>query len=190
MPERVFERPLLGRDLRADVQVLQRAAAADAEVRAARHDPLRARPAQRDQRRLLPVVLAPAHRDLHLLAGQRVLDEHDLAFGVVRHALRLEVERLDAKPLVRARHGGDYPRRGGRLLNFPSPGECSIAEPPKAQMGPPGRVERSGTEDWQAPRKSAFLAGERSASSGSTEGASGAVRGAANLSGRADSKGR
>jgi hypothetical protein len=92
------------------MQVLQCAAAADAEVRAARHDPLRALPAQGDQRRLLPVVLAPADRDLHLLAGQRILDEHDLAFGVVRHALRLEVERLDAKPLVRACHDRDYPR--------------------------------------------------------------------------------
>ena len=37
MPERVLERALLGRDLRADVQVLHLAAAADAEVRAARH---------------------------------------------------------------------------------------------------------------------------------------------------------
>jgi len=39
-------------------------------------------------------------------------------------------------------------------------------------------------------RKQAFLAGERPVSSGSTEGASGVVRGTANLSGRADSKGK
>ncbi len=105
VPECVFECPLLGRDLCRDVKVLHLAAAADAEVRATRHDALRARPLQRRHRRLLPVVLLAVHGDPHLLAGQRVLDEDDLALGVVGHALRLEVERLDGEPLVRHRHG-------------------------------------------------------------------------------------
>src|SRR6188474_3574419 len=141
--------------------MLQGAAAADAEVRAARHDPLRARPAQRDERRPLPVVLALAHGDLHLLAGQRILDEHHLAFGVVRHALRLEVERLDAKPLVRARHGFDYPS-GARLLNFPSPGERSTAgaaEGADATSGSRRTLRYRGLAS--AAERSAFLAGER-----------------------------
>ena len=190
VPERVLERALLGRHLRGDVQVLHRAAAADAEVRATRHDPLRALPAQGDQRRLLPVALAPADRDLHLLAGERVLDEHHLALGVVRHALRLEVERLDAKPLVHARHGFGLSGAGRPLLNCPSPGECSLGEPPKAQMGPAVRSNAQAPRTGKRSRKQAFLAGERPVSSGSTEGASGVVRGAANLSGRADSKGK
>ena len=111
MPERVLERALLGRDLRGDVEVLHLAAAADAEVRAARHDALRALAAQLDQRRLLPVVLAPLDRDANLFARQRVLDEDDLAFAVVGDALRLEIERLDPQPFLGARHGGDYPGR-------------------------------------------------------------------------------
>ena len=54
-----------------------------------------------------------------------------------------------------------------------------------------GRVERSGTKDWQTlVFLQAFLAGERPAPSGPTEGASGTVFGTANLSGRADSKGK
>jgi hypothetical protein len=58
-------------------------------------------------------------------------------------------------------------------------------------MGLAGRVERSGTKDWHTlVFLQAFLAGERLAPSGPTEGASGVVRGAANLSGRADSKGK
>ena len=104
VPERVLEGALLGRDLRGDVEVLHLAAAADAEVRAARHDALRALTAQLDERRLLPVVLAPLDCDPHFLARQRVLDEHDLAFAVVGNALRLEIERLDPQPFVGARH--------------------------------------------------------------------------------------
>ena len=42
-PQRVLERALLGGDLRAGVEVLQRAAAADAEMRAARIDARRVR---------------------------------------------------------------------------------------------------------------------------------------------------
>ena len=109
MPERILERALLGRDLRGDVEVLHLAAAADAEMRAARHDPLRAFTTKLDQRRLLPVVLAPLGRDANLFSRQRILDEDDLAFAVAGDALRLEIERLDPKPFLGARHGSDYP---------------------------------------------------------------------------------
>jgi hypothetical protein len=105
VPERIFECALLGRDLRADVQVLHLAAAAESEVRAARHHALRAVAPPHRRGRLLPVVLAPVHVDLHLLPRQRVLDEDDLALAVVGDALRLEVERLDLQPFIGLRHG-------------------------------------------------------------------------------------
>ena len=112
MPERVLEHALLDRDLRGDVEMLHPAAAADAEVRAARHHPLRAFAAQRRDLRLLPRVLAAPDRDLHFLARQRILDEHHLAFAVAGDALRLEIERVDPEPFIGARHAGNYPGRG------------------------------------------------------------------------------
>jgi hypothetical protein len=187
MPERILERALLGRDLRGDVEVLHLAAAADAEVRAARHDALRALAAQLDQRRLLPVVLAPLGRDANLFARQRILDEDDLAFAVVGDALRLEIERLDPQPFLGARHGSII--RAGRAAKLRPPGESFVrAKPPKAQTGAMPRSNAQATRTGKRLLAS-VLAGERPAASGPTEGASNAVRGAANLSGRADSRG-
>ncbi len=105
MPKRVLDSALLGRHLRGDVEVLHLAAAADAEMRAARHDALRALAAKLEQRRLLPVVLPTLDGDADLLARQGILDEHHLAFAVAGDALRLEVERLDPQPFIGARHG-------------------------------------------------------------------------------------
>ena len=104
MPQVVFQRALLDGDLRRRVQVLHLATAAgagmQAEMRAGGAHSLRTLAAQRGQCGLLPIVLAPADLDLHLFAGQRPFDEHHLAGFVVGHALGLDVERLDAKPLA------------------------------------------------------------------------------------------
>ena len=115
VPQTVFERALLDRDLRSRVQVLHLAAATgagvQAEMRAGRAHPLRTLALQCRQRGLLPLLLAPVDAHLHRLARQRALDEYDLAFAVMGHALRFEVERLDLQPLVVCRHTPDYPGR-------------------------------------------------------------------------------
>ena len=189
MPQRILERALLGRDLRGDVEVLHLAAAADAEVRAARHDALRA--AHGEARRSVAcsqLFLRRLTCDANLFARQRILDEDDLAFAVVGDALRLEIERLDPKPFLGARHGLDYPGRG-RAAKLRPPGESFVrAKPPKAQTV---AMPRSNAQATRTGKRlfASVLAGERPAASGSTEGASNAVRGAANLSGRADSRG-
>src|SRR5699024_7461828 len=86
------------------------------EMRAARHHALHAVASALDGGALLPVVLAPVHAHLDVLAGQRVVDEDHLAGGVVRDALRVEVERLDAQPLTVLDHLRDYPGRPGASL--------------------------------------------------------------------------
>ena len=114
----------------ADLEVLHLAAAAGAEVRALGPHALRALAPKRTHLALLPVVLAPA--DLHLdhFARQRALDEHDLALEVVRHALRLEVDRFDLQPFGRRRLGlfrfpgsSHGARLSGPLLHSLSSGE-------------------------------------------------------------------
>jgi len=183
MPQRVLERTLLGRHLRSDVQVLHLAAAAGAEVRTARHDALRALVPQRGQSALLPVVLAPVHVDLHLFAGQRAVDEDDLAGGVVSHALGFEVERLDRQPLFL--DGGlagplDHvchrriigARHRGPLLHSAASGESFSRSRPARPWRAAEGVERSGKRTGKRFGNEAFLAGERPAPSGSTEGAS------------------
>ena len=105
----VLEHPGLHGHLGGRVQVLHLAAAAgagvQAEVRAGGLHALRALARQRRHRALLPGVLAARHLHLHALAGQRALDEHHLAVGAARHALGLEVERLDLQPIVSVGHG-------------------------------------------------------------------------------------
>ena len=51
--------------------------------------------------------------DLHLFARQRVLDEHDLAFGIASHALRFEVERFSLQPFIRVSHRAIIPVAAG-----------------------------------------------------------------------------
>ena len=92
MPQRVLKCALLGRDLRTHVKVLHLAATTGAEMAAAWRHALRTLATQSHQRGLLPIVLFALNTDLHFFARQRALDEHHLAFGVVRHALRFEVE--------------------------------------------------------------------------------------------------
>ncbi len=108
MPQVVFERALLDRDLRSRVQVLHLAAAAgagmQAEMRTRRPHALRTLARRVRERALLPVVLAPVYLYLHPLGRQRAFDEDHLALGVVRHALRFEVERFDLEPFPRRCH--------------------------------------------------------------------------------------
>src|SRR5690606_3951148 len=90
----VFQDALLGRRLSHRIEVLHRAATAAAEMRAARHDPLRARLEHAHGFRLHIARTLAQHRVLHLLAGQRALDEDGLAVDMA-DAATLVVERLD-----------------------------------------------------------------------------------------------
>jgi hypothetical protein len=94
--EAVLQPALLGRHLRALVGVLRGAAAADAEVRAARRAPA-AEGSRRDRAPAFELASLLENPTLGALAGQRALDEHHLAFGVARHAAPLGIERVDAE---------------------------------------------------------------------------------------------
>jgi hypothetical protein len=71
--------------------VLQRASAADAEMRAARRN---AGCARGDHARNVVTRLAPDDFGIDALAGQRAFDEHHLAAGV-RDASALLIQRFD-----------------------------------------------------------------------------------------------
>jgi len=107
MPEVVLEYPLFDGHLGGGVQVLHLAAAAgtrmQTEMRAAGLDALGGLAPDRSDGALLPVVLATIHIDLHLFERKCALDEYHHAIGLVRHALRLEIERLDLEPFVEGR---------------------------------------------------------------------------------------
>jgi len=92
--ERVLERALLGGDLQRRGGVLQRAAAAHPEVRAARRDAVGGGDVDAHGARQVPRRLAPERLDGDGLAGQRALDEHRLAFDA-GDAAALVVERGD-----------------------------------------------------------------------------------------------
>ena len=101
---------MLGRDLCAGVEVLQRAAAANSEMRATRFD---ARGARGDDRlRTCELVgrLALERREGHGLAGQRPLDEDRLAVYACDAASFL-IERIDGRDSARS---GRVRRDGAR----------------------------------------------------------------------------
>ena len=105
--QRVLERALLGRDLQRRMRVLQRAAAADAEVRAARVDARGARPCAirvgaRDRR---SSACRFSDGDVDALAGQRAFDEDGLAVDA-RDAAAFLVERFDVDDRVAGAMGG------------------------------------------------------------------------------------
>ena len=77
--EVVFQHALLGGDLRAGIQVLHAAAAADTEVRAIRRYAKRTRSQYLLHRRLVIVRLRPHDARHHRFAGQPSLDEYGLA---------------------------------------------------------------------------------------------------------------
>ncbi len=94
--EGVFEHALLGRHLRAEIDVLQRAAAAHAEVRTARTYARRTGPDDARDPTAIEARLALHGLELDLLTGQRALDEDDLALEM-RDAPPQCVERLDGR---------------------------------------------------------------------------------------------
>ena len=192
VPERVLERALLGRHLRGDVR-----GAASCSRRRRRSAGSAARPAARSACAARPATPAPScscagaprpappRRPAHPRRTRPCLRR-----CAPRLAPRDRATRSEATPRCSSWRRLSEPRCE-RLLNFAAPGESFVrAEPPKAQM------DRRVASNAQVPRtgkrlrKQAFLAGERPVASGSTEGASSVVRGAANLSGRADSRGR
>src|SRR6185295_7880806 len=93
----ILQPALLRRHLRALVGVLRGAAAADAEMRAARLAPARA--VMRDRGGRADIELAALFEDPHLrvLARQRALDEDHLALGAARDAAALVVEGVDVE---------------------------------------------------------------------------------------------
>jgi hypothetical protein len=84
----------LAGDLERRRRVLQRAAAAGAEVRAARHDAVGRRALDARRARELPGRLALERLDRDALAGQPAFDEDGLALDA-RDAAALGVERAD-----------------------------------------------------------------------------------------------
>ncbi len=105
VPQRVFERALLRRNLTSGVEVLQRAATAHAEVRAARRDAAGTRAQDGLGARELPGRFLLQRRDRRALARQCAFDEHRLAIDAGDAAAFL-VERLDV---------GDARRGGGSV---------------------------------------------------------------------------
>ena len=92
----VLQQPvLLRRELRREIGVLRGAAAADAEVRAAREAAARRLAEQAGG--AAEIELAPLGENAHrgALAGQRALDEHHLAVGLARHAAPLGIQRFN-----------------------------------------------------------------------------------------------
>jgi hypothetical protein len=83
------------------IEVLERAAAADAEVPAARCHALGRGVQHFDGDRLVVAALAANAPEAHGLAGQRAVDEHRFA-GDVRDAAALVVQRLDPRRLDRS----------------------------------------------------------------------------------------
>jgi hypothetical protein len=78
--------------------VLQRAAAAGAEMRAARRNAAaRCSAFKGNDPREVEALPPGQHAHARGLAGQRAVDEHDLALGIARYAAALCVERIDAK---------------------------------------------------------------------------------------------
>ena len=109
--ERVLERALLRGDLELRRRVLKRAAAAGAEVRAARHDAVGRRALDARRAGELPGRLALERLDLDALAGQPALDEDGLALDA-RDAAALGVERAD----VDGEQGQGVPRWRNRAF--------------------------------------------------------------------------
>ena len=133
---------------------------------------------------------APPHQpSQYLLARQRTGDEHDLAVVAGDAAPRGRATRCEATLPCSSWLIIQAARRAAAKLPFARRAlrqrgrrrrRCDLRVASNAQVPRTGKRRES----------QAFLAGGRPVSSGSTEGASGAVRGAANLSGRADSKGK
>ncbi len=113
----VLEHALLHRDLRANVEMLHRTAAANVEVRAFR---LRAHHAFAEHLHhfgLFELRLAAMCRVAHALAGQRAFDENHLAgravFGLdAADAARFHIERNDFDDRLVAGNDGRRSRRG------------------------------------------------------------------------------
>src|SRR5438094_7959732 len=109
----VLQQPvLLRRELRREIGVLRGAAAADAEVRAAREAAARRLAEQAGG--AAEIELAPLGENAHrgALAGQRALDEHHLAVGLARHAAPLVITLFNLEDQVfhRAMHSPESAR--------------------------------------------------------------------------------
>ena len=97
----------------------------------------------------------------------------------------VEVERLDLQPFIRLRHGGNYPggcsgprrsglrARGRRCYTSRRQERASVAEAAEGAGSTAEAGSNAQAKGLASASSEAFLAGERPASSGSTEGASG-----------------
>ena len=113
VPQRVLERALLRRDLGHDIEMLERAASADAEVGTARQDAVGTRAKDRFRACEFPRGLALERRDRRSLAGQGALDEDRLPVDA-RDATAFLVERFDVGYACRSGGIGDERRYGHR----------------------------------------------------------------------------
>src|SRR5262249_31419714 len=93
-PQRILERALLRGGLSRRVEGRERATAADAEMRAPRHDAAGVLEQYRVRTRKFPCRLALERRDRGALTRERAFDEHRLALDAA-DATAFLVERFD-----------------------------------------------------------------------------------------------
>ena len=125
------ELALLGGELRRGRQVLQRAAAADAEMRAARCDALGRGLEHLEQLAVVVLAVPPRAPEADALARQRAGDEHGLA--AVHDALAFVRERADRARLRRGLIRGCDP--APRAPRRPAPRRSSAALPGAQELG-------------------------------------------------------
>jgi hypothetical protein len=130
---------LFGGELRRSRQVLQRTAAADAEMGAARFDAVRRRGQDPDELRLIELTAAAQYPQPYPLAGQRTGDEDDLAVDA-GDAAAVVRERDDVRvELGQRRYGAGHAADAGRFILRPASGPSCHAPPGRAHRTPPAR---------------------------------------------------
>jgi hypothetical protein len=115
---------LLGLQLRARLQMLERASAAHAEVGATRRDAPRGRFQHVHQRRLVMTSMQAGASETHAFAGQRARDEYGLAaiLATSHHAFGLVREIDDHPGFYR---GIGRALRAAHAVSAPSAGQAS-----------------------------------------------------------------
>src|SRR5690606_17873314 len=141
----VQQRALLGLDLLLLAQVLQHAAGAVAEVRAARLDPVRRGLQHLQGAGLVEMAIAAGALGPDPLARQPALDEHRLALGIAADAATVMAQVMDIEfeDLVKLAAGtghGTARRNGPRIVAYPRPASGKPAGPRARPATPPARV--------------------------------------------------
>src|SRR5690606_17719950 len=145
---------LLGQDLPALVQVLQHAAAAGAEVRAARLHPVRRGLQHLEGAGLVEAAAAGGGFGQHRLAGQRAGDEHGLAVLAAGDATAVVAEVEDAGlegGTVESGHGAGNGGNGtgGHCLRSPPPSAPAFRAHVAPALGSAKMLPPTGNRPWR-----------------------------------------